>query len=167
MTDYPLPGYHFIAIFELPQFPSDTQFQEVSGLSVSAEFETLAEGGENRFQHQLPTRLAYGDITFKRGKTIGSGLLHWARRGLESFDFKPANVMISLLDETHAPVCNWYVVNAIPKRLDVGGLNAMQSELVIETLVISYHYFTYSDPVALALDAAAGVAGSVSVDVSF
>ena len=56
-------------------------------------------------------------------------------------------------------------MNAIPKRLEVSGLNAMQSGIAIETLVLTYHYFTYADPVSLALDAAAAVGGSVSTSV--
>ena len=46
---------HFLVVFELlPQFPYDTRWQEVSGLTVSTEFESWPEGGENRFVHQLP-----------------------------------------------------------------------------------------------------------------
>lgn len=159
----PAAGFHFLVVFELPQFPTDIRFQEVSGLSVSAEFESLAEGGENRFVHQLPVKLNYGDITLKRGAPLGSGVSWWARKALEDFEFQPANVLISLLNEKHLPLYNWYVVNAIPKRLEITGLNAMQSELAIETLVLTYHYFTYADPVSLALDAAAALSGGVSV----
>jgi phage tail-like protein len=163
MFDAPLPGYHFSVIFELPQFPSDIRYQEVSGLTVSAEFESLSEGGENRFTHQLPTRLNYGDLTLKRAAPVGSGVSWWARQALEKFEFKPANLLISLLTKEHLPICNWYVVNAIPKRLDIGTFNAMQSEIVTETLVLSYHYFTYVDPVSAALDAASALSASVSI----
>lgn len=161
----PQPGFHFSVVFELPQFPSDIRFQEVSGLSVSTEFEALSEGGENRFTHQLPAKLNYGDITLKRGTPLGSGVSYWARKALEDFEYKPANVMISLLNEQHIPLYNWYVVNAIPKRLEISDFSAMRSEIVIETLVLAYHYFTYADPVSLALDAAAALSGSVSVSI--
>jgi phage tail-like protein len=165
MFDTPPVGFHFLVVFELPQLPTDIRFQEVSGLSVSAEFEALAEGGENRFTHQLPTRLNYGDITLKRGTPLGSGVSWWARKALEDFEFKPVNVLISLLNDQHIPLYNWYVVNAIPKRLEVTGLNAMQSEIAIETLVLTYHYFTYADPISLALDAAAALSGAVSISI--
>lgn len=165
MFDLPLAGYHFSVVFELPQFPSDIRYQEVSGLTVSAEFESLSEGGENRFTHQLPARLNYGDLTLKRSAPIGSGVSYWARKALEEFEFKPANLLISLLTKDHIPLANWYVVNAFPKRLDISGFNAMQSEIVTETLVLGYHYFTYVDPASLALDAAAAVSGSVSVSI--
>ena len=165
MFEYPQPGFHFSVVFELPQFPSDIRFQEVSGLSVSTEFEALPEGGENRFTHQLPVRLNYGDITLKRGTPLGSGVSYWARKALEDFEFQPANVMISLLNDKHIPLYNWYVVNAIPKRLEISGFNAMRSEIVIETLVLTYNYFTYADPISLALDAAAALGGSISASI--
>lgn len=166
MFTFPQPGFHFSVVFELPQLPTDIRFQEVSGLTVNTEFDTLNEGGENRFAHQLPTRLNYGDITLRRGAPVGSGVSYWARKALEDFEFKPANVMISLLNEEHLPICNWYVINAIPKRLEISGFNAMRSEVVIETLVLAYHYFTYTDPIALALDAAGAVAGAISGSAS-
>ncbi|MDQ2088745.1 phage tail protein [Marimonas arenosa] len=161
----PPAAFHFSVVFELPQFPSDIRFKEVSGLSVSTEFESVSEGGENRFTHQLPTRLNYGDLTLRRGAPLGSGVSYWARKALEEFSFKPANLLISLLNEKHLPIWNWYVVGAVPKQLEMSSFDAMQSEIVIETLVLSYQYFTYADPVSAALDAAGAISGSVSVSV--
>jgi phage tail-like protein len=154
-------GFHFVVVFELLQGPSDIRFQEVSGLNVSTEFESLTEGGENRFTHQLPTRLSFGDITLKRSSPIGSSVSSWARKAMENFEYQPVNVMISLLDANHLPLRNWYVVNAVPKQLDISGFNAMNSELVIETLTLSYHYFTYTDPMTIAGD----VAGAVGLSI--
>jgi phage tail-like protein len=166
MFEYPQSGLHFAVVFELfPQFPNDVRFQSVSGLSVSTEFEALEEGGENRFTHQLPKRLNYGDITLKRGKFLGSGVLHWARRALEDFEYSPTNLMISLLNADHVPLYNWYVVNAVPKQLDITGIDAMSAEVVVETLVLSYQYFKYYDPVSVTLDAAASLSASVSIGV--
>lgn len=165
MFALPPPGFHFSVVFELLQFPSDIRFQEVSGLSVSTEFESISEGGENRFTHQLPSKLNYGDLTLKRGAPLGSGVSYWARKALEDFEYKPANLLISLLNDQHLPIYNWYVVGAIPKQLEISGFNAMQSELVIETMTLTYRYFTYADPTTLALDAAGALAGSVSIGI--
>ena len=164
MFDYPAPGFHFLVVFELfPQFPNDLRFQEVSGLSVDMEFEALNEGGENRFAHQLPTKTQYSDLVLKRGKFLGSGILHWAREAIEEYKFKPTNVMISLLNEQHMPLYNWYVIKAIPKQLAISGINAMSSEIVVESLTLKYQYFKYYDPVSMALDAAAGLSASISI----
>lgn len=164
--NYPHPGFHFLVVFELvPQFPNDTRWQEVSGLTVSTEFESWPEGGENRFAHQLPRKLQFGEVVLKRGKFMGSGVLHWARKAMEQFEFKPCNVLVSLLDDAHLPLYNWYIVNAVPKRLEVSGINAENNGILVETLALNYQYFKYYDPASLALDAAAGLSGSVGISL--
>jgi phage tail-like protein len=164
--NYPHPGFHFLVIFELlPQFPYDTRWQEISGLTVSTEFESWPEGGENRFAHQLPKSLQFGELVLKRGKFMGSGVLHWARKAMEQFQYKPTNLMISLLDDEHLPVYNWYVVGAVPKRLEISGINSSSNEVLVETLALSYQYFKYYDPASLALDAAAAIGGSIGVSI--
>ena len=162
--DYPQPGFHFAVVFELfPQFPNDIRFQEVRGLSVNTQFKPWPEGGENRFTHQLPERLQFTDLVLKRGKFLGSGILHWARQAVENFEFKPTNLMISLLNENHLPLYNWYVVNAVPKQLDISGINAMRNEIVVESLTLTYQYFKYYDPASIALDATASLSAGISI----
>lgn len=162
--EYPHPGFHFLVQFELLlQFPNDVRFQEVQGLTVSTQFEPWSEGGENRFSHQLPQKLQFNELVLKRGKFLGSGVLHWARQAMENFEFKPTNLMISLLNEDHLPLYNWYVVNAIPKRLEISGINAMNQEILVETLALNYQYFKYYDPASVALDAAASLTASVNI----
>jgi len=162
--DYPQPGFHFQVTFELPLLtPNDGRFQEVSGLTVSTEFESWPEGGENRFAHQLPKGLQFGELVLKRGKFLGSGILQWARRALESFQFSPTNLTISLLNDQHLPLYNWYVVNAVPKRLEISGINAMNNELLVETLALNYQYFKYFDPATVALDAASAVGAAIGL----
>ena len=151
--DAPQVGYHFLVLFEIfPQFPNDVKFQEVSGLSVDIEMESKIEGGENRFVHNLPVRSKFGDVTLRRGKFLGSGILHWCKQAIEDFNFKPSNVLISLMNSEHIPLYNWYLINAIPKRLEISGFNAERSEIVVESLVLSYQFFKYYDPVSIGLD---------------
>ena len=165
---YPQTGFHFSVVFELfPQLPNDIKFQEVSGLNATMDMEQIKEGGENRFVHQLPGRTSYSDLVLKRGRIMGSFVLQWCRNAIENFDFKPTNILISLLDENHLPLYNWYVINAIPKKLDVSGFNAERSEIVVETMTLSYQYFKYYDPASLAMDLASGIAGSLNVNIEF
>ncbi len=164
--DTPQVGFHFLVLFEIfPQFPNDVRFQEVSGLSVDIEMETKVEGGEHRFVHNLPVRSKFGDVTLKRGKFLGSGILHWAKQAIEEFNFKPSNVLISLMNADHIPLYNWYLINAIPKKLEISGFNAERSEIVAETLVLSYQYFKYYDPVSIGLDLAGNISGSLNISI--
>ena len=141
MSTYPPVGFHFLVTFELTSQADDTRFQEVTGLDVEMEMENFTEGGQNRFTWQLPKRTRYSDITLKRGMFIGSSVINWCRDALENFSFAPANVHISLLNENHQPILTWYVINAIPKKWSVSGLNAQDNSIVVESITLSYQYF--------------------------
>ena len=161
----PPVGFHFLVVFELfPQTPNDFRFQEVSGLEVDMEMEQVKEGGQNRFTHQLPVRNRYTDITLKRGMFIGSGITLWCKNAIENFVFQPTNVLISLLNADHLPLQSWYVVNAIPKKWQVSNFNAQENSVAIESLVLSYNYFTIIGVESL-FGAAASISGSVSVSI--
>jgi phage tail-like protein len=154
----PPVGFHFSVVFELfPQTPNDFRFQEVSGLEVDMEMEQVKEGGQNRFSHNLPVRNRYTDITLKRGLFIGSGISLWCKNAIENFIFQPTNILISLLNAEHLPLQSWYVVNAIPKKWQVSNFNAQENSVVIESLVLSYNYFT-----SIGVDALPGAAASLS-----
>jgi phage tail-like protein len=158
----PPVGFHFLVAFELfPQTPQDFRFQEVSGLDVEMEMEAVKEGGQNRFTHQLPIRARYSDITLKRGLFIGSGITLWCKNAIEDFLFVPTNVLISLLSPEHLPLQSWYVINAVPKKIQVSNFNAQENSVVVESLVLSYNYFT-----PIGVESLFGALGSVSASVS-
>ena len=159
----PPVGFHFLVVFELfPQTPQDFRFQEVSGLDVELEMEPIKEGGQNRFTHQLPVRNRYTDITLKRGLFIGSGITLWCKNAIEDFVFVPTNVLISLLTPEHIPLQSWYVVNAIPKKIQVSNFNAQENSVVVESLVLSYNYFSTIGVESL-ISGAASLSASVSI----
>jgi phage tail-like protein len=112
---------------------------------VEYDSETIKEGGENRFEHKLPVRSKYPDLSLKRGMLTDSDLIKWFLDILQQRDFinnKPAELNISLLNEQHQPLRTWNVKNAWPKKWSVSDLNAQENTLVIETLDLSYSYFT-------------------------
>ncbi len=146
-SKYPAVGFHFLVTFELiGQTPVDTQFQEVSGLDVQFTMESFNEGGQNRFVHQLPVRTQYTQLTLKRGYFIESVLTRWFREAIEDFNIQPVNLLITLLNESHLPVQSWYVVNAFPKKWQLSNFNAMENNIVFETLVLQYSYFNHIIP---------------------
>ncbi|MFI5171324.1 MAG: phage tail protein [Chitinophagales bacterium] len=162
LNNYPLAGFHFLVAFELfPQLPNDFRFQEVSGLSVDVEFEEHVCGGQNRFKYKLPVRTNYTDITLKRGTfELPSGIMAWCINAVQNQIYQPTNLLISLMDDAHIPIQNWYVINAIPKRVEFSALNAESSTVAIETLVLSYQYFeilNLSTALAAAMNFAAGL----------
>jgi phage tail-like protein len=141
MAYYPPVGFHFAVRFSISQTENDIRFQSVGGLSIEYETETIKEGGENRFEHTLPVRTKYSDISLKRGLLTDSDLLKWCLDAFENRVFVPADVQISLLNAQHEPLKTWSVVQAWPKKWAVSDFNAEENSLVIETLDLSYRYF--------------------------
>ena len=145
MTEYyPPAGFHFrVDFLDIPNVvDNDVLFQSVSGLTATMETETVKEGGENRFSHVLPARGQYSDLVLKRGFLKDSGIIAWCRDALEAFSFQPATVLVHLLNDEHKPLVTWNLVHVWPKKWSVGDLNAEQNAVLIETLELSYNFFT-------------------------
>ena len=72
---YPPVGFHFKVEFIGVGNDNDTRFQSVSGLTVEYDTESFKEGGENRYEHKLPVRTKYPDLSLKRGMLTASDQL--------------------------------------------------------------------------------------------
>ncbi|PAM94697.1 hypothetical protein B4N84_12035 [Flavobacterium sp. IR1] len=117
-------------------------FQEVTGISAKVGVEPIKEGGENRFEHRLPNPVKYENLVLKRGMVLNSALILWAKSAIEYFNFVTSTVIVNLLDETGAPIASWSFNAAYPVALKVSDLKAQDNAIVIETLELSYSYFT-------------------------
>jgi len=138
---YPPPGFHFRVVFEMRGLPAqDVRFQEVSGLNTEMQYETVREGGENRFAHQLPTRAQASELVLKRALLPDSGVYRWAQDAFENFRFQPVSLVVTLLNEQHQPLLAWHVAHVLPRKWDVGAFNAEQSSIALETLTLSYRH---------------------------
>ncbi|KAA3624880.1 MAG: glycerol acyltransferase [Bacteroidetes bacterium] len=141
-TYYPTPGFHFKVEFDIGGIKEeDVHFQEVNGLSVDIETETIKEGGENRFSQQLPNRSTYSNLILKRGILVDSGIINWCKDAIEKLDIKPATIWVKVLNEQHQPLQTFSFIKAWPKKWELSGLNAQQSGLLIETIEFAYQYF--------------------------
>ncbi len=140
---YPPVGFHFLVEFsDLDSQSIDHQFQSVSGLSVDIETEEVAEGGENRFKHKFPVKTKYPNLVLKRGLVIDSKVIDWCRDAIENFNFKPINITVKLLNDEHQPLISWNIVHAYPVKWVVEDLNAEESKLAVESIELTYNYFT-------------------------
>lgn len=125
----------------------EQRFQEVSGLSFDIETEELQEGGENRFSYKLPKRAKYPNLVLKRGLLQGTALLDWFKSAMNTYftvvvyDFKPADIIITLLDEADQPVAVWNVVQAYPLKWSTSEFRATDNSIVVETIELAYQYF--------------------------
>ena len=139
---YPPVGFHFKVEFVGIGNDNDMRFQSVSGLTMEYDTESFKEGGENRFEHKLPLRTKYPDLSLKRGMLTDSKVIEWCLDALQNRDFKPAQINVMLLNEEHQPLKTWNVYNAWPKKWSVSDFNSQDNSIVIETLELSYNYFT-------------------------
>lgn len=139
---YPPTSFYFKVEFSsLGGSSKDIRFQEVSGLSVDLETEDFKEGGENRFVHKLPVRTKYSELTLKRGLLTDSKVTKWCRDAIENFQFEPADLNITLLNEKGSPTLMWAVNHAFPTHWSVSDLNSSDSKVAVETLKLNYNYF--------------------------
>ncbi|WP_130733214.1 phage tail protein [Flavobacterium sp. J27] len=139
---YPPVGFHFSVKFEgLGTDDKDHQFQSVSGLSVDIETEEIAEGGENRFKYKLPVKTKFPNLVLKRGLLIDSKVINWCKDAIENFEFKPVNLIVTLLNGEHEPLQYWKVIHAYPIKWAVEDFNAQESKLVVESFELTYNYF--------------------------
>lgn len=113
-------------------------FQEVSGLGAELEVLPYAEGGFNTFAHQLPTRHTYPRLVFKRGLVVGSSLWDWYRAGLIGTLGARRGGVITLLDDEGGEAVTWGFVGGVVVRWSGPGLNAMQSEVAVESVEIAH-----------------------------
>lgn len=144
---YPPVGFHFKVEFrKMSGDPignnNDIRFQSVSGLNVEYDTESFKEGGENRFEHKLPVRTKYPDLSLKRGMLTDSEVIKWCLDAFQNRSFSTAHIIVTLLNDLHLPLKTWNIYNAWPKKWSVSDLNAQENSLVVETMDFSYSYFT-------------------------
>lgn len=143
---YPPVGFYFEVKVDGGSAEIDASFAEVSGLDAEREILEIKEGGENRFNHQLPGRTKSSNLVLKRGVVVTSSrLFDWCREVVESdFDLAvaPRDLNISLLDPEGAPLINWNVHHAWPAKWTIGSLNASENSVAMETLEFAYNRLT-------------------------
>jgi phage tail-like protein len=139
---YPPWGFYYKVEFAISKAGDDARFQTVSGLSVEYDYESFKEGGENRFEHKLPGRTKYADMVLKRGMLTNSDVIKWFLAAFRDREFKPSDINVILMSEKGDPLRTWNVAHAVPKKWLVSDLNANESSVVIETMELTYRYFT-------------------------
>ena len=139
---YSIPvGFHFMADFGLGEGEDDHRFQEVVGLSSEVTLEEFKEGGVNDFVHRMPTGVKYGNLVLKRGMFNDSQVTEWCRKAIETFEFEPTTVKVTLLNEEHETLASWDFLQAYPIKWSISDFKAMDNSLVVESLELAYRSF--------------------------
>ena len=138
---YPLPAFYFKVTFSA-KGDEDAAFQEVSGIGSQIETEPYAEGGENRFVHQLPKAVKHPKLVLKRGiAPDDSPLVKWCKAVLEdgfSKSIEPKLIHVMLLNEKGAAARMWSFADAYPVNWEVENFNATKNTVAIEKIELAY-----------------------------
>jgi len=148
--DYPLPAFSFSVQIDQCDGDIDAAFREVSGIHTEMQTESLVEGGENRFVHELPKGNKQGRLSLKRGLMAkDSKLGTWCKDVLENglgdgatTLISPRQVKVSLLNKERNPIRTWVFVNAYPIRWELEALNSTKNEVAVERIDLAYQYST-------------------------
>lgn len=116
----------------------DTRFQKVSGIGASLQTRSHAEGGLNLYAHRLPEPVTYDNLVLERGRVVKSTLSQAFTEALETFAFKPLNVIVILYGDDLQPKSSWMFRQAFPVRWRLSDFDAGQNAVVIETLEFAY-----------------------------
>jgi phage tail-like protein len=131
--------------------PIDLRFQKVSGLSTEVQLETINEGGDNTHMLRVPKTKNYGNLVLERGylpTTLELGFGNISPLNLEFMDaldtlqFTPSDVLITLFSESGFPVGGWLFRKAYPVKWSVSDLDAQSNSVLIDTMELAYSSFS-------------------------
>lgn len=118
-------------------------FMEVSGLGMEIDVVPYRQGSSpDSAATLIPGQKLYPPVVLRRGIVAGDNdFFAW----ISSANFNTVerrDVSIQLLNAQHDPVVVWKLKSAFPSRLDYGPLQAMGSDIAVETLTLVHEGLT-------------------------
>ena len=135
MATYPLPKFHF----QVQWGGERIGFTEVTGLDIQVEAIEYREGSSPKYSKiKQPGMHKFSNITLKRGTMSGdSDFYKWINE-ISLTKITRRDVIVSLLNETHAPVMTWKAEGAFPIKVQASDLKSDGNEVAIETLELAH-----------------------------
>lgn len=153
--EYPILGYKFDVVFLIDKKEYNAAFQSISGISRSTKTEKIQDGGDYESEYHLPSHFSYKDATFKRGVLRNFGdnrypayLQHWFETlgWLNTNKIETAKIQIHVKDfnknRQRVTVETITLFNAYPTSVTLGELNSQKSEVLIETITLSFSKYS-------------------------
>lgn len=152
-TIYPPASFYFRVQFAgLPLALSSASFQDASGLSVTMEPETYAEGGINTYRHRLPTAAKHEELVLKRGYVVDTDpFIAWCAACLEGgleHPIAPQTLTVQLLSPESSRFSaitilrQWSFRNVWPTKWALSEFSSTKNEVLIETVHFAYSSFS-------------------------
>lgn len=137
----PYGAFNFIVNLNSPGVDPEAElggFSDASGLvteSVIAEY----RNGNSKENHvrKLPLMHKVGDVTLKRGVIDSNEFFAWIKQTREQGYKAKRDIVITLKDETGAPVRKWKLQSVIPLKYTGPTLAGKGGDVAMEELVLS------------------------------
>jgi phage tail-like protein len=124
----------------------DIAFQEVSGMDTEDDPIEYRAGNSLQFSMaNMPGVRKASDITLKKGMFQSNSALYDYFMDVQMNTVERETVTIQLLDEAHNPTFTWTLKNAWPLKLTSTDMDAQDSEVAIEELVLSHEGLTFEN----------------------
>lgn len=130
----PLRGFRFL--LEIDDITSGG-FTRVKGITREAKHESYREGGVNEYEHKLVTQVSYPVVVLERGLALDD-LWKWATAAADG-DVRRKTIRIRLQNEANEKMWAWQIENAIPVKWTASDLDALSSQVVMESLELAHH----------------------------
>ena len=111
------------------------------GLGMETAVMQLEEGGNNRFVHQLPTRLKYSNVKLSRPINEESHLVATWFMDIAKVVTRGHNASIKAVDGADKVIAAWDLTNVVPVRWTGPTFNAESPKMATETLELAFHGF--------------------------
>src|SRR5690606_12155116 len=139
MANYPLPKFHF----QVEWGGAKIGFSEVSGLDVSVEAIEYRDGASPEYHKiKMPGLQSFSNITMNRAVLRGDNCLYDWGHTVAQTTIERRDLIICLLDESHATVVGGKIKSARPLRGQATDLNSTGNDVDIETIEIAHEGLT-------------------------
>jgi len=136
---YPLPTFHF----SVDLGGQIINCSEVSGLDIELDVIEYRDGNSPVFSTTKMSGLRKSsDVTIKKGVFANDKDYYTWFNAVAMNTPERKDVTISLLDEEHAPVMTWKLVNAWPKKIASPDMKSDSSEVALESIEIAHEGVT-------------------------
>lgn len=135
MANYPLPKFHF----QVQWGGERLGFTEVTGLDIQIEAIEYREGSSPVYSKiKMPGLHKFSNLTLKRGTIKSDSDFYKWINTTSLTKVQRRDIIISLLDESHAPVMTWKAINAFAIKVQASDLKSDGNEVAIETIELAH-----------------------------
>jgi phage tail-like protein len=132
---YPLPVFHFTVEWG----GNRVGFTEVTGLTQENQAIEYRDGSFPEYSSvKMPGLRKFSNIVLKRGIVKADNEFFQWLSTIKLNTVERRDLVISLLNENHAPVMVWKVHNAFPVKVEGPQLKASGNEVAIETIEMAH-----------------------------